>query len=133
MKMKHVAGSVVLVLACLQAWAGPKFSEADQWRRELRGVVDGNAAAMKLHQRAPTNQKLAQLKSRAEKMFRGAGGDLESCISAADMYASAYMFQLGNSTGITEQSLSAQTRMAFEAGAHYSLCRVAVDALEKSR
>lgn len=131
--MKSCSLLIAAMMLPSVSMAAPKFAEADQWRRELRQVIDANMASMNFQQRAPTNQKLDRLKLRAEKMFRGAGGDFESCISAADMYTSAYLSQLTNTTRTTDQSLSGQTRMAFEAGSHYWACRLAIDGLEVSK
>jgi hypothetical protein len=131
--MKKIAALVFFgVVAGASAHAVPKYAEADAWRRDLRAAVDaGSNAFLKPEQRPLHGRRLSELNARAEKLF---GGPLDeqfgACVKAASAYQSAWQSQVTNLDRPNVAALNGQTRMAFEAGAEYGACRVAVDALE---
>lgn len=121
------------VVVASTAHAVPKYAEADAWRRDLRAAVDaGGNAFLKPEQRPIHGRRLSDLNARAVKLF---GGPLEdpfgACVKAASGYQSAWLSQLSNLASPNVAALNGQTRMAFDAGAEYWACRLAVDALEK--
>lgn len=125
----------VCALSCvvsMSVMAAPKYGEADQWRRDLRAAMDSNGAMfLKPEQRPIQGRKLAELVSRAEKLF---GHPMDepfgSCVKAASLYQGAWGQQMAALHTPSPPTLIGQTTLAHEAGVSYWACRLAVDDLE---
>lgn len=129
--MKKILIAVV-TMCCGAAMAAPKFSEADQWRREMRKAVDENTKTMLSKEDwAKQGRRLAELRQRAEKLFGNAMDEpFGPCVKAITFFEAATSDQRANAVQATAQRVGGQSNQAFEAGVNYWACRTAIDELE---